>query len=119
VTTIIRAMALDEAAPRHLFRILRKEMATGLALGIVMATLMFGRALLTSDGTAEVGLTVAATVLAITVWAATVGAILPLALSRLRVDPAVVSAPFISSLVDGTGLIIYFTLARVILEVGT
>jgi magnesium transporter len=119
VTTIIRAMALDEAAPHHIFRILRKEMATGLALGIVMATLMFGRALLTSDGTPEVGLTVAATVLAITVWAATVGAILPLALSKVRVDPAVVSAPFISSLVDGTGLIIYFTLARVILEVGT
>jgi magnesium transporter len=118
VTTIIRAMALDEAAPRHLFRILRKEMATGLALGTVMACLMFLRALLTAKGTAEVGLTVAATVLAITVWAAVVGAVLPLALSRLKVDPAVVSAPFISSFVDGTGLIIYFTLARAILQLG-
>jgi magnesium transporter len=119
VTTIIRAMALGEAAPRHIFRILRKEMATGLALGAVMATLMFGRALLTSQGTTEVGLTVAATVLAIAVWAATIGAVLPLALSKLRVDPAVVSAPFISSFVDGTGLIIYFTLAKLILDLST
>jgi magnesium transporter len=117
VTTIIRAMALGEAAPRHVFRILRKEMATGLALGSVMAILMFARALLTQDGTAEVGLTVAATVLSIAVWAATVGAILPLALSKLKVDPAVVSAPFISSFVDGTGLIIYFTLAQIILDI--
>src|SRR5215217_1592382 len=119
VTTIIRAMALGEAAPRHVFRILRKETATGLALGTVMAALMFIRALLTQDGTAEVGLTVAATVLSIAVWAATVGAILPLALSKLKVDPAVVSAPFISSFVDGTGLIIYFTLAQIILDVST
>jgi magnesium transporter len=119
VTTIIRAMALGEAAPRHVFRILRKETATGLALGTVMAVLMFIRALLTQDGTAEVGLTVAATVLSIAVWAATVGAILPLALSKLKVDPAVVSAPFISSFVDGTGLIIYFTLAQIILDVST
>ena len=43
---------------------------------------------------------------------------MPLALSKLRVDPAVVSAPFISSFVDGTGLIIYFTLARAILQLG-
>jgi magnesium transporter len=116
VTTIIRAMALGEAAPRHVFRILRKELATGLALGTVMACLMFLRALLTEDGTVEVALTVAVAVLAITVWAATVGAVLPLVLSKFKVDPAVVSAPFISSLVDGTGLIIFFLLAQAILN---
>ncbi|GIW04459.1 MAG: magnesium transporter MgtE [Thermomicrobiales bacterium] len=118
VTTIIRSLAIGEAAPRHVLRILRKEMATGLALGAVMATLMFGRALLTSEGTTEVGLTVAVAVLAIAVWAATVGAVLPLALTKLRVDPAVVSTPFISSFVDGSGLIIYFTLAQLLLDLG-
>lgn len=118
VTTIIRSLAIGEAAPRHVLRILRKEMATGLALGAVMATLMFVRALLTSEGTAEVGLTVAVAVLAIAVWAATVGAVLPLALTKLRVDPAVVSTPFISSFVDGSGLIIYFTLAQILLDLG-
>jgi magnesium transporter len=49
----------------------------------------------------------------IVLWAATVAAVLPLVLSKLRVDPAVVSAPLITSLVDGTGLVIYLTLARI------
>ena len=57
--------------------------------------------------------------LVLVVWAAVIGAVLPLALSKMRVDPAVVSAPMISSLVDGTGLIIYFTLAQLILHVGS
>ncbi len=112
VTTIIRAMAVGEAAPRHALRIVGKEMTTALALGATMAVLMFFRGFFNSDGGTRLGLTVGATVLALTVWAAMVGALLPLGLSKLRVDPAVVSAPFITSLVDGTGLIIYFTMAN-------
>lgn len=117
VSTIIRAMAVDEVQPHHVFRIIGKEALTGLALGVVMGGLMFGRALLTEDGTTDLGLTVGITVLALTTWAATVGAVLPIVLSKLKVDPAVVSAPFISSLVDSTGLIIYFTLAGILLNV--
>ncbi len=56
------------------------------------------------------------TVVAICVWSATVAAALPLLLRRLRVDPAVVSAPLITTLVDGTGLIIYFEIARLVLS---
>jgi magnesium transporter len=77
---------------------------------------MFGRALLTNGATTDVALVVAITVFSIGLWAATVGSILPIVLNRLRVDPAVVSAPFISCLVDTTGLIIYFTVARAILD---
>ena len=58
---------------------------------------------------------VALTILAICVWSATVAAVLPLVLRRLRIDPAVVSAPLITTLVDGTGLIIYFEIAKVLL----
>jgi magnesium transporter len=116
VSTIIRAMALGEVQARHVVRIIGKEMLTGLSLGIVMGILMYGRALFTGDGSTDVALVVGLTVLALTTWAATVGAVLPLALSKLRFDPAVVSAPFISSFVDGTGLVIYFTLAQVILH---
>lgn len=115
VSTIIRAMALDEVKPRHIVRIVGKEMLTGLALGLVMGTLMFGRALLANQGTEQIGLVVGLTVLTLTIWAATVGAVLPIVLSQLKVDPAVVSAPFISSLVDSTGLIIYFSLAGLLL----
>ena len=63
-----------------------------------MGALMYARG--TIRGGSEFGLTVGLTVLVLTIWAALVGAILPLALSKLRVDPAVVSAPFITSFVD-------------------
>lgn len=116
VSTIIRAMALDEVKPRHILRIVGKEMLTGLALGVVMGALMFLRALIAQDGTYTIGIVVGLTVLALTIWAATVGAVLPIVLSKLKVDPAVVSAPFISSLVDSTGLIIYFSLAGLLLS---
>jgi magnesium transporter len=116
VTTIIRAMAVGEAAPRHFVRILGKEIVTALGLGAVMGTLMFARGAITNGR--EFGFTVGLTVGVLIIWAATVGAMLPLVLSKLRVDPAVVSAPFISSLVDATGLIIYFTVAGLILHVG-
>lgn len=115
VTTVIRAMAVGEAAPRHFLRIVSKEIVTGAALGAVMGLLMFARGTI-KDGE-QFGLTVGLTVAVLVVWAAVVGAILPLILSRLRVDPAVVSAPFITSLIDATGLIIYFTFAQAILPI--
>ena len=80
-----------------------------------MGLLMFLADFSAGSSTA-IGLTVGLTVLVLTVWAATVGAIIPIVLSKLKMDPAVVSAPFISSFVDGTGLIIYFTLARIFLD---
>jgi magnesium transporter len=58
---------------------------------------------------------VSLTIFIICVWAATVAAVLPLVLKKLRVDPAVVSAPMITTLVDGTGLVIYFTIAKAVL----
>lgn len=115
VTTLIRAMAVDDVRPRHIFRVVRKEMATGLALGTVMALLMFGRGLIADDGGYDLGITVGLSVLGIVVWSTTVASILPLILSKLKIDPAVVSAPLITSLVDGTGLIIYMTLAQIFL----
>ncbi len=115
VTTLIRAMAVEDVRPRHILRVVRKEITTGIALGTVMAFLMFGRGYFANDGGVDLALTVGLSVLGIIVWSATVAAVLPLLLSRFRVDPAVVSAPLITSLVDGTGLIIYMTLARVFL----
>ena len=113
VSTIIRAMAVGEASGRHILRIVAKEALTGLALGAVMAILMFGRGLLPNEDDVEpvrLGLTVGATVLLLSVWAATVATILPITLSKLRVDPAVVSAPFITSIIDASGVFIYFTI---------
>ena len=114
VTLIVRAMALGEVTLRDVGWIVFKELRVGLVLGLVMAVVAFGRAALLGVG-ADVGGVVALTILAICVWSATVAAVLPLLLRRLKIDPAVVSAPLITTLVDGTGLIIYFQIARVML----
>ena len=115
VTLIVRAMALNEVSFRDVAWIAFKEMRVGLILGAIMAVIAFGRAALLGVGT-NIGVVVSITILAICLWSATVAAVLPLALRRLRIDPAVVSAPFITTFVDGTGLIIYFEIAKFVLR---
>jgi magnesium transporter len=115
VTLIVRAMALNEVSFRDVAWIAFKEMRVGLILGAIMAVIAFGRAALLGVGT-NVGVVVSITILAICLWSATVAAVLPLVLRRLRIDPAVVSAPFITTFVDGTGLIIYFEIAKFVLR---
>jgi magnesium transporter len=91
--------------------VLGKEVADGLILGAIMAVVAYGRAELLGTG-AQVAQVVNLTIAGICVWSATVAAVLPLLLRRFRIDPAVVSAPLITTLVDGTGLVIYFTIAK-------
>jgi magnesium transporter len=115
VTLIVRAMALNEVSLRDVGWIVWKEVRVGLILGGIMAVVALGRAQLLGVGV-DVGLVVAVTILAICLWSATVAAVLPLTLRRLRIDPAVVSAPLITTLVDGTGLVIYFEIAKFLLH---
>ncbi len=115
VTLIVRAMAVGEVSIRDIGWIVFKEMRVGLILGGIMAVVAFGRAALLGVGT-DIGLVVSLTILVVCLWSATVAAALPLILRRLRIDPAVVSAPLITTLVDGTGLIIYFEIARAVLR---
>ena len=91
-----------------------KELRVGLIMGGVMGLVGFALAGLLGVGS-DIGLVVALTIVAISTWSAIVAAFLPLVVRRLGVDPAVVSAPLITTLVDGTGLIIYFEVARVVL----
>lgn len=114
VTTLVRAMALGEVRLRDVRWVLGKEVAVAATMGLIMAVVAFGRAELLHVGR-DMAYVVALTVLAICVWSATVAAVLPLLLRKLRIDPAVVSAPLITTLVDGTGLVIYFTIAKTIL----
>jgi magnesium transporter len=122
VSTVIRAIAVGEVALHDILRVVGKELGTGLMLGATMGVLMFARALFqgSADGVSptSLGWTLAISVLILATWAATVAAVLPLVLTRLRVDPAVVSAPLITSLLDATGLFIYFTVAGMILLSG-
>ena len=117
VTTLVRAMGVGEVQFRDLFRVFWREAAVGVLLGIVMGGVTYARAWMLGVGW-EIGPVVAVTALFIVVWAASVAAVLPLILRKLKIDPAVVSAPFISTLVDGTGLFLYCTIAGIMLGLG-
>jgi len=84
-------------------------------LGVAMAVIGFGRALLWGTGQ-NVALAVSAALLMVVTWANIMGSVLPLLATRLRIDPAIVSGPFMSTLVDATGLLIYLSVAKVILN---
>jgi magnesium transporter len=114
-TTLTRALALGDVGSRDVFRILRKEWAVAIVLATVMAVASFIRSW-TLSVQMRVGAVVAITAACVVLWAATVAAVLPLVLRRLRLDPAVVSGPFITTVVDGTGLVIYFTVAKYVLN---
>jgi magnesium transporter len=114
VTTIIRSIALGEIRLRDAWRVLGREATTGVIVGLVVGGVAFGRALLWGAHM-PLAITVAITVVTICTWSTTVGSLIPIAAERFGVDPAVLSAPLITTLVDATGLIIYFRIAKVIL----
>lgn len=113
-TAIVRALAVRDIDLGNFFRVLWHEMRTGLILGLCLAAVAFGRALLWQTGP-EVALVVALSIGTIVIWSTSIGSVLPILAARLRIDPTVVSGPAMSTLVDATGLFIYFTIARVIL----
>lgn len=113
-TTLIRAMSTDNVRLRDVGRVLRKEMATGLLVALAMALAGIVRAWTLGVG-GPVMLTVAVALVAIVLWSSLISSVIPLLLKKLRADPAVVSGPMISTIVDGTGLIIYFTTAKLLL----
>jgi len=115
VTTIIRGIALGEIRVRQTWRVLGRETSTGATIGVLIAVVAFARALLWGSSMA-LALTVSISVLAICAWSTTIGSLIPLMAHRLRIDPAVLSAPLIATLVDATGLVIYFSIAKVILH---
>ena len=115
-STIIRALAVEDLDKRGLWRPLFHELSVGLVLGLVMGIIAYGRALMWHTGQA-VALTVAVAIFAIVVWANVLGSLLPIIAQRLKIDPTVVSGPAMSTLVDATGLFIYFTVAGIILAI--
>lgn len=114
VSTLIRGLALGEITERDLWRVIRREALSGLAMGLILGVVAFGRALLWGSTTA-LALTVGLAILAICAWANTIGSLIPLVAHRFKIDPATVSAPLITTLVDATGLAIYLLIAKVTL----
>jgi magnesium transporter len=120
VTLIVRAMAIGEVSLRDTVWIVWKEIRVAAVIGVVMGVIAFLRAEVPIRpiglDVPEISAVVAITMFAMCVWAVTVAGALPLVLRRIGVDPAVVSAPAIATLVDGTGLLIYFTVAKIVLS---
>uniref|UniRef100_UPI0035B423BB magnesium transporter n=1 Tax=Promineifilum sp. TaxID=2664178 RepID=UPI0035B423BB len=113
-STIIRALAVEDLDKRGLLKPLLHELIVGVMLGVIMGIVAYTRALMWDTGTA-VAVTVAVSICAIVIWANILGSVLPIIANRLRIDPTVVSGPAMSTLVDATGLFIYFTVAGIIL----
>ena len=111
VSTIIRSLALGEIQLRQARRVLLREASTGLVVGLVIAAVAFARALMWGAHM-PLATTVAVSILAICTWSTTIGSLIPIVAQRLGLDPAVLSAPLIATLVDATGLIIYFRIAK-------
>jgi len=114
VSTVIRALALKEIRTADAVRVLWREARTGIFLGLLVGLVAFGRSLLWGVGI-NLAITVAVTVLAICTWATTVASLIPILAARVGIDPTVVSAPLMATLIDATGLVIYFSLAAMIL----
>lgn len=117
VSTIIRGIAVKEIRPFDFFRVIRRELGSGLLLGVLLGVVAFFRTLAWGGLTVEFCLVIALTILAICTWANVIGAVIPMVANRLRIDPALVSAPMITTLVDATGLIIYFLIAKALLGI--
>jgi magnesium transporter len=112
-TAVVRAMALGEVRIVDLPRILRREFVVGFLLGLILGTIAFPIVGVVF-GWQFAGV-VSLTLLAICSWASFAGGLLPVLARQAGIDPAVVSAPLITTLVDATGLIIYFLIARALL----
>jgi magnesium transporter len=136
-TLVIRAISLGEVRLRDWWRVFLRELGTGLALGCVLGVMGFARILIWqnlfthphADSMPEyagqgyygqhwmlIGVTVSVSVIGVALWGTLSGALLPFLLKRFRLDPATASAPLVATLVDVTGLVLYFTLASTILS---
>jgi magnesium transporter len=123
-TLVIRAMAMDEVRLRDWWRVARREVATGLALGAVLGSIGFFRVVLFPGQTAAfgadavplLGLTIAFSLMGVVLFGTLVGSMLPFLLRRIGLDPASASAPLVATLVDVSGLVIYFLTAAFLLR---
>jgi len=113
---IIRALALGELSPGDWPRVMLREFSMGLTLGLMLGGVGFVRALYGGglDDPMQMGMTVSAAIVAVVTLGTLVGSMMPLMIERLGGDPAVSSSPFVASLVDVLGLVLYFTIARVV-----
>ncbi len=123
-TLIIRAMALKELTVSKWWYVMRREILSGFVLGIILGAIGFVRILIWQklgfynygDNWLLLGITIFFSLIGIIMWGTISGSMIPMVLKKCKLDPATSSAPFVATLVDVTGLIIYFAIAAIILK---
>jgi len=110
-TLVIRALATGELTIRSWFNVVKKELLVGLLIGLTLGIILYVRGFFWRGGP-TIGMVVGLSMVAITIWSNLLGSLLPIILTKLKLDPAVISSPLLTTMVDSTGLIIYFTLAQ-------
>jgi magnesium transporter len=124
-TLVVRALALKEITPRDIFRILAKEFQVAVMLALLLGILAYGRVILFGGGStvppqyslSTIGVAIALALGLQVVTSTLIGALLPLAAARAKFDPAVVASPALTTIVDITGLLIYFMTAKLVLGI--
>jgi magnesium transporter len=123
-TLIIRAMALRELSFRDWWFVMRREILSGLTLGVILGAIGLVRIIAWQEfhwydygpHWFLVAITIFFSLIGIVMWGTLSGSMIPMVLKRLKIDPATSSAPFVATLVDVTGLVIYFTIAAIVLK---
>jgi magnesium transporter len=124
-TVVVRALALGEVRPRDVLRVIVKEFKIAFLLALILGVLSFGKVMWLSQGTeipigfslTRIGLAIAVALSLQVVTATLIGALLPLGAAKMKLDPAVVASPALTTIVDITGLLIYFTTAKLLLGI--
>jgi magnesium transporter len=115
-TLIIRGMALGEITLRDIIRVLWRELRIGIICGLALGLINFGRIYLMNGKNMMLCFTVTVSLFFTVLMAKSVGCILPMFAKRLKIDPAIMAAPLITTIVDGASLIIYFSIAKVVFQ---
>lgn len=113
---VIRSLATGDLRVRDWRRVIIKELAVGILLAALLATALGFLGYFADQGSTRIAFVLSVTMAAVVVWANLVGAVLPVAIRAVRLDPAIVSAPLITTLVDVSGILIYFSIAGWVLE---
>ncbi len=125
-TMVIRAIALNQLSAKDIFHVIKKEFAVSLMIGLSVGTLVFARVMLAPTGhegippqlwIGKIALMISLALAVQVIWATVLGALIPMAANRFKIDPAVVSSPAIATLVDIGGIAIYFATAKFMLGV--
>jgi magnesium transporter len=115
-TLVIRSLAVGDVDLKDWLRVLSKELLVGLLLGLLLGAVAYIRGYYQTVG-GELALVISLSMVAVVIWANFIGSALPLLLSKLKLDPAIMSSSLISTLTDITGLFIYFNIAKFILKI--